>query len=72
MREKGIAENDLFDRLAADGRLGLSPAEIDALVADRASFVGAAPAQVRAVADKVAAVVARHPGAASYTPTPIL
>ncbi|MBX6355809.1 MAG: adenylosuccinate lyase [Micromonosporaceae bacterium] len=72
MREKGAAENDLFDRLAADGRLGLSRAEIDALVADRGSFVGAAPAQVRAVADKVAAVVARHPDAATYTPAPIL
>ena len=46
MREKGAAENDLFDRLAADGRLGLTRAEIDALVADRAAFVGAAPAQV--------------------------
>jgi adenylosuccinate lyase len=72
MREKGLPENDLFDRLAADGRLGLSRAEIDALVADRASFVGAAPAQVRAVAGKVDAIVARHPGAATYTPTPIL
>jgi adenylosuccinate lyase len=72
MREKGVAENDLFDRLAADGRLGLNRAEIDALVADRGSFVGAAPAQVHAVAEKVAAVVARHPAAASYTPAPIL
>src|SRR3954451_24003025 len=34
MRE-GAAENDLFDRLAADGRLGLSRSEIDTLVADR-------------------------------------
>jgi adenylosuccinate lyase len=72
MREKGLAENDLFDRLATDGRLGLSRAEIDALVADRGSFVGAAPAQVRAVAGKVAAAVARHPDAARYTPTSIL
>jgi adenylosuccinate lyase len=72
MREKGIADNDLFDRLAADGRLGLSRAEIDALVADRAAFVGAAPAQVEAVAARVAEIVARHPEAAEYTPAPIL
>jgi adenylosuccinate lyase len=72
MREKGAGENDLFDRLAADGRLGLSRAEIDALVADRAGFVGAAPAQVDAVAEAVAAVVAEHPAAAGYTPAPIL
>ncbi len=72
MREKGAAHNDLFDRLAADGRLGLTRAQIDALVADRAAFVGAAPAQVRAVADRVATVVAAHPRAAAYVPAPIL
>ena len=62
----------LFDRLAADPRLSLSRGEIDALVADGSAFVGAAGAQVRAVADRVAAVVALHPRAASYTPAPIL
>jgi adenylosuccinate lyase len=72
MREKGLAENDLFDRLATDGRLGLSRAEIDALVADRVSFVGAASAQVTAVAARVAAVVDDHPEAAAYVPGPIL
>ncbi|MGN9763895.1 adenylosuccinate lyase [Micromonospora sp. SD12] len=72
MREKGAAENDLFDRLAADGRLGLTRAEIDALVADRSAFVGAAPAQVEAVARRIAAVTEAHPAAATYTPPPIL
>jgi adenylosuccinate lyase len=72
MREKGAVENDLFDRLAADGRLGLSRAEIDALVADRGSFVGAASAQVQAVAAKISAVVDRHPEAGRYAPAPIL
>jgi adenylosuccinate lyase len=72
MREKGTADNDLFDRLAADSRLGLSRGEIDALVADRAAFTGAASAQVKAVADRIAAVVAQHPGAGTYTPAPIL
>ena len=72
MREKGTAENDLFDRLAADGRLNLNRAEIDALVADRGAFTGAASAQVRAVADRVATVVAAHPEAAAYHPAPIL
>jgi adenylosuccinate lyase len=72
MREKGATDNDLFDRLAADDRLQLSRTEIDALVADRAAFVGAAPAQVRTVADRVAAIVAEHPEAARYAPAPIL
>jgi adenylosuccinate lyase len=72
MREQGTADNDLFDRLAVDGRLRLSRSEIDALVADRAAFVGAAPAQVAAIADRVAAIVAEHPDAAKYSPAPIL
>jgi adenylosuccinate lyase len=72
MREKGSAENDLFDRLAADGRLGLSRAEIDALVADPSGFAGAASTQVKAVADKISAVVALHPSASTYAPPPIL
>ncbi len=72
MREKGAPDNDLFDRLAADGRLLLTRAEIDTLVADRAAFVGAAPAQVEAIADRVAAIVAAHPSAAGYMPAPIL
>ncbi len=72
MREKGATENDLFDRLAADHRLNLTRADIAGLVADRTAFVGAASAQVRAVAERVAGVVARHPDAAAYTPPPIL
>jgi adenylosuccinate lyase len=72
MREKGLTDNDLFDRLAADGRLGLSRAEIDELVADRTAFAGAAEAQIRAVVDRIAAVLAAHPQAAAYHPEPIL
>jgi adenylosuccinate lyase len=67
MREKGLAENDLFDRLAADDRLGLTRPEIDALVSDRRAFVGAAPTQVQAVATRIAAVVQAHP---NPPPTP--
>jgi adenylosuccinate lyase len=72
MREKGAPDNDLFDRLAADGRLQLSRSEIDSLVADRAAFVGAAPSQVQAIAERVAAIVAANPAAAKYAPAPIL
>ncbi len=72
MREKGAADNDLFDRLAADSRLGLSRAEIDALVADRSAFVGAASAQVASISERVAAIVAAHPEVAGYRPAPIL
>ncbi|MBV1852072.1 adenylosuccinate lyase [Catellatospora tritici] len=72
MRERGQADNDLFDRLAADARLGLTRAEIDTLVADRAAFVGAASAQVAAVVAQVEKIAAQHPAAAAYTPGAIL
>jgi adenylosuccinate lyase len=72
MREKGATDNDLFDRLAQDGRLRLGRAEIDALVADRSAFVGVAPAQVQAVVDRIAAIVELHPDAGGYQPAPIL
>lgn len=72
MREKGAPDNDLFDRLAGDGRLGLSRAEIDALVADRSAFVGVASDQVAAIAAEIAEVAAAHPTAAAYHPAPIL
>ncbi len=66
MRETGSADNDLLDRLAADERLGLSRADVDALVGEPLSFVGNAPAQVEAFVAQVAGVVARHPDAARY------
>jgi adenylosuccinate lyase len=72
MREQGAAGNDLPDRLAADGRLGLSRAEIEALVADRASFTGAAGSQVAAVVAAIEPIVATHPSAAAYDPAAIL
>ncbi|MBV8993046.1 MAG: adenylosuccinate lyase [Pseudonocardiales bacterium] len=71
MREKG-AGNDLLDRLAADSRLPLDRAELDALLADRLPFTGAATEQVAAVVAAVDAVVARYPQAAAYRPAAIL
>jgi adenylosuccinate lyase len=72
LREKAVEGNDLLDRLAADSRLRLSRADLDAIVADPLSFTGAAAAQVRAFVQRVDAVVQRHPEAASYQPEPIL
>ena len=51
---------------------GLTRAEIDALVADRAAFVGAAPAQVEAVADRVGDGGRRPPRGRHVHPAPIL
>jgi adenylosuccinate lyase len=72
MREEGAERNDLFDRLAADSRLGLSRGDLDALVAEPLSFTGAAVDQVSEVVRRVEAVTARYPEAASYSPAAIL
>ncbi len=71
MREEG-KEPDLLDRLAGDSRLGLSRADLDAALADRAAFTGAAEAQVAQVVASVEELVAKYPSAAGYTPAPIL
>ena len=72
MREQGAERNELLDRLAADERLPLDRAALDALLADRLSFTGAAAAQVAEVVRRVEAVVAEHPEAAKYVPGAIL
>ncbi len=71
MRERG-AEPDLLDRLAADPRLPLDRAALDAALADRQSFTGAAGAQVDQVAGVVGELVGSYPEAAVYTPGAIL
>jgi adenylosuccinate lyase len=72
MREKGTDRNDLFERLAADSRLGLPAGELDTLLADPLSFAGAARAQVAAVVASVDVVLASDPAAAQYQAEPIL
>ena len=71
MREQGVDPN-LLDRLADDPRLPLDRAAIDAALADRNAFIGAAGDQVDAVIAEVDALVARYPDAAKYTPGAIL
>ncbi len=71
MREQG-RDNDLLDRLAADDRLPLDLADLDALLDDRATFVGAAAGQVDRFAVAVADLVDAHPDAARYRPAAIL
>ena len=69
---QGRAENDLFERLAADPRLGLMRSDIDALVADPIAFTGAAREQVQAVVSRIERVVAADPAGATYAPGAIL
>jgi adenylosuccinate lyase len=69
---RGRAGNDVFARLAADPRLGLSAADLDALVAAPLGFTGAAVSQVESVVAQVSAVTAKYPAAAAYMPGDIL
>jgi adenylosuccinate lyase len=69
---QGQDVNDLYDRLAADPRLGLSRDEVDRLVKDPIEFTGAAVDQVRAVVRRIEDVLATDPDAAAYTPAGIL
>lgn len=69
---QGQAENDVFAKLAADDRLGLTTDQLQSLVAEPITFTGAAVAQTQEVCRQVEAVVAAHPGAADYHPGAIL
>ena len=69
---EGADDNPLVARLAADDRVPLDAAALDALLAESLSFVGAAPRQVAAFAARVGEVVDRHPTAAKYVPEGIL
>ncbi|MER6505972.1 adenylosuccinate lyase [Nonomuraea sp. NPDC001636] len=71
MRSRG-ASNELLDLLGGDERFPLDRAELEALLADRVSFTGAAAAQVAEVVRQVGQVVAEHPQAAAYRPGEIL
>lgn len=58
-------ENDLLDRLAADPEIGMTAAEIDAIL-DLKQFVGRAPEQVvEFIADEIDPILARHASAAT-------
>lgn len=71
MREHGT-EPDLLDRLAADPRLPMDRAALDAALADTESFTGAAGSQIDRVVAAVGALVSDYPRAAQYKPGSIL
>ena len=72
LREGDGEDTGLFERLAADDRLPLDRAALEALLADRTSFVGTAERQVERFAAEVAELAGRYPEAARYRPAAIL
>ncbi len=69
---RGGETNDLLDRLAADERVGMQRDQLEALVGEPLSFVGAASRQVDAFVSRVDTIVAARPDAAHYQPGAIL
>ena len=67
MRENG-GDQDLIQRLAADERLPMTETDLEAALADRHAFIGAAESQVSRVLDRIQQLVDAHPGAADYRP----
>jgi adenylosuccinate lyase len=72
MRESGRSDNDLLDRLAADPRLGVTRAELDAARANPLELAGTAGQQVATLASQIEKVATAHPDAGSYRPGPVL
>jgi adenylosuccinate lyase len=72
IRETGRSDNDLLDRLAADPRLGITRAELEAAIANPIELTGTAGQQVAALAAQIEAIAAAHPEAAAYRPGPVL
>ncbi len=72
MRQKGLKENDLLDRLAGDERLGVDRAVLDAAVANPLELTGSAAAQVHAVVERVRQLAVKHPEGAAYAPGEVL
>ena len=71
MRENG-GDQDLVERLAADERLPMSAEDLEAALADKHAFIGAAESQVNQVLTRINNLVSEHPKAAAYTPGEIL
>ncbi|HET9873454.1 MAG TPA: adenylosuccinate lyase [Propionibacteriaceae bacterium] len=72
MRQTGRSDNDLFDRLAADDRLGLTRTELAELVTSPLELTGTAGHQVEVIAAHVDAIAADRPEAAAYVPGLVL
>ncbi len=69
---KGDGDANLLGRLAGDRRIGLGKKALQAIMADQARFVGAAPHQVDAFVAEARALAKRHKGAADYRPGRLL
>jgi adenylosuccinate lyase len=68
----GDGDADLLARLAGDRRVGLGKRALQAILAENARFVGAAPHQVDAFLAEIRPLAKKHRGAADYKPARLL
>src|SRR5439155_5945483 len=68
----GEGDPNLLGRLAADARLGLTRAKLEAILSEGKRFVGAAPQQVDTFVATVAPLAKKVKGAAGYQPGKLL
>jgi adenylosuccinate lyase len=71
-RDRGVADNDLLQRLADDPRVPLDLPALRQLLSTPIEFTGAATEQTRAFVKRVDALAKRYPSAAVYSPSPML
>jgi adenylosuccinate lyase len=72
LRQEASSDNQMLRSLANDPEFPLGEVAIDELLESRLDFVGRAPEQVMAVADRVSKIVTASPEAAAYSPEPLL
>ena len=72
MRTGAVEKNNLLDRLAEDGRLGLSREELGEILRKGDREVGAAREQVKFFSGEVLKLEGKYPEAAAYKPGGIL
>ena len=72
LRQEASAGNPMLAALADDPDFPLGEVAIEELLESKLDFVGRAPEQVAAVADRVSKIVAASPEAAAYSPEPLL
>lgn len=72
MREKGLTENDLFDRLANDPDLPVEKEDLMDAISEPLSLTGRAVSQADEFVERVQKIVDANPSAAAYTPQKVL
>jgi len=72
IREKGLGNNDLIDRLSSDSSLGMTKEQLEETISSPIEFVGTAPQQIKDFVSKVEKIVKKYPEAAKYSPEEIL